>query len=325
MRAMRRSPHRAVLSEAITAATARFQADLRRLARTVLRDELPRILATVEPVPRPIVVGVHALHVEPAARRQTSPVPVPRKPAATARGATTVQTSRPAAAARTSKPAAAAGPPVERAAARAERPTVKPVPAVAGRREGPAVAIAEPKQELAPTVAEVEQRSAGPHAELASVAESVPASTNAKVSWPEGARARRDEPAQRRQERQDNARNRRAAATAMRAEPVAMPRTSAAPATAVRGEPMTTVVHEELPGTNGTRTMDRRIQSGTVKWFSEAKGYGFVRADDGTDAFVHRTAISGEGFRTLTEGQTVSYEEVEGPKGLLAVNVVPLI
>ena len=62
---------------------------------------------------------------------------------------------------------------------------------------------------------------------------------------------------------------------------------------------------------------------GSVKWFSEAKGYGFVRADDGTDAFVHHSAISGQGFRVLYEGQTVCYEETAGPKGLLAVNVVP--
>ncbi len=69
--------------------------------------------------------------------------------------------------------------------------------------------------------------------------------------------------------------------------------------------------------------MGRRPQRGTVKWFSDAKGYGFIKADDGTDAFVHHSAISGDGYRSLSEGQTVSYEEVEGPKGLLAVNVVP--
>jgi CspA family cold shock protein len=67
------------------------------------------------------------------------------------------------------------------------------------------------------------------------------------------------------------------------------------------------------------------MQRGTVKWFSEAKGYGFIKADDGTDAFVHRSSISSEGFRTLSVGQAVSYEEVESPKGLLAVNVVPMV
>jgi cold shock protein len=70
--------------------------------------------------------------------------------------------------------------------------------------------------------------------------------------------------------------------------------------------------------------MGRRVQRGTVKWFSEANGYGVIEADGGADAFVHHSAIPGEGFRTLSEGQAVSYEEVEGPKGLLAVNVVPL-
>jgi len=68
--------------------------------------------------------------------------------------------------------------------------------------------------------------------------------------------------------------------------------------------------------------MGPRMRRGTVKWFSEAKGYGFVKADDGPDAFVHHSAISGEGFRTLSEGQIVSYQEIEGPKGLLATNVV---
>jgi CspA family cold shock protein len=67
------------------------------------------------------------------------------------------------------------------------------------------------------------------------------------------------------------------------------------------------------------------MQRGTVKWFSDAKGYGFIHADDGTDAFVHYSSISSDGFRTLSEGQTVSYEELEGPRGLLAVNVVPTV
>ncbi len=89
-----------------------------------------------------------------------------------------------------------------------------------------------------------------------------------------------------------------------------------------RAEP-TTPGHEELPRTDETQAMGRRMQRGTVKWFSDAKGYGFIQADDGTDAFVHYSSISSEGFRTLSEGQTVSYEELPGPKGLLAVNVVP--
>jgi CspA family cold shock protein len=61
---------------------------------------------------------------------------------------------------------------------------------------------------------------------------------------------------------------------------------------------------------------------GTVKWFNDAKGYGFIsRATDGKDVFVHYSSIHGEGFRTLAQGQTVEYEEQEGPKGLFAARV----
>ncbi len=111
----------------------------------------------------------------------------------------------------------------------------------------------------------------------------------------------------------------------MRAESVASATTRAAAETAARAEPKTAAVHEDVPGTDGTRAMGRRVQRGTVKWFSEAKGYGFIKADDGMDAFVHHSAISGDGVRILSEGQTVSYEEVEGPRGLLAVNVIPTV
>ncbi|NWF76461.1 MAG: cold-shock protein [Nitrospirae bacterium] len=60
---------------------------------------------------------------------------------------------------------------------------------------------------------------------------------------------------------------------------------------------------------------------GTVKWFNESKGFGFITKEDGGDVFVHYTAIQGNGFKTLTEGQTVSFEVVEGPKGPKAENV----
>ncbi len=65
---------------------------------------------------------------------------------------------------------------------------------------------------------------------------------------------------------------------------------------------------------------------GTVKWFNDAKGYGFIsRADDGKDVFVHYSSISGEGFRTLNQGQSVEYEEQNGPKGLFAARVLKVL
>ncbi|MFQ6100045.1 MAG: cold-shock protein [Anaerolineae bacterium] len=63
---------------------------------------------------------------------------------------------------------------------------------------------------------------------------------------------------------------------------------------------------------------------GTVKWFSNAKGYGFISRDGGEDVFVHHTAIQSEGFRTLEEGQRVEFNVEQGPKGLQATNVTPL-
>ena len=64
------------------------------------------------------------------------------------------------------------------------------------------------------------------------------------------------------------------------------------------------------------------MATGTVKWFNESKGYGFIAPSDGSaDVFVHFSAISGEGFKTLLEGQTVDFEVEQGPKGLQATNV----
>ena len=62
---------------------------------------------------------------------------------------------------------------------------------------------------------------------------------------------------------------------------------------------------------------------GTVKWFNESKGYGFIESEDGKDLFVHFSEIQGEGFKTLTEGQSVEYEEGVGQKGPCANKVVP--
>lgn len=64
-------------------------------------------------------------------------------------------------------------------------------------------------------------------------------------------------------------------------------------------------------------------QQGTVKWFNNAKGYGFIQAEQGgEDIFVHHTAIVSEGFRTLNQGERVNFEIVQGPKGLQARNVL---
>ncbi len=63
-------------------------------------------------------------------------------------------------------------------------------------------------------------------------------------------------------------------------------------------------------------------EKGTVKWFNSGKGYGFIEREEGPDVFVHHTAISGEGFRSLEEGQSVEFSVEEGQKGPQAVDVV---
>ena len=66
------------------------------------------------------------------------------------------------------------------------------------------------------------------------------------------------------------------------------------------------------------------MEQGTVKWFNNAKGFGFISRDGAPDVFVHHTAIQSEGFRTLAEGQKVEFDIVQGPKGLQAANVRPV-
>ncbi len=68
------------------------------------------------------------------------------------------------------------------------------------------------------------------------------------------------------------------------------------------------------------------MSTGTVKWFNDAKGFGFITQDDGgADVFCHHTAIVGEGFRSLAEGQKVTFDVTKGPKGLQAQNVKPVV
>ncbi len=63
------------------------------------------------------------------------------------------------------------------------------------------------------------------------------------------------------------------------------------------------------------------MEKGVVKWFNEAKGYGFIKRESGEDVFVHFKAIVGEGFKTLSEGEQVEFEVERGPKGLQATKV----
>jgi CspA family cold shock protein len=63
------------------------------------------------------------------------------------------------------------------------------------------------------------------------------------------------------------------------------------------------------------------LAQGTIKWFNDSKGFGFIEQDGGEDVFVHYSAIEGDGFKTLAEGELVEFEIQQGPKGLQAANV----
>jgi CspA family cold shock protein len=69
------------------------------------------------------------------------------------------------------------------------------------------------------------------------------------------------------------------------------------------------------------REKEHHVETGTVKWFNDAKGFGFITRQGGPDVFVHHTAIQSEGFRSLSEGDQVEFDVVQGPKGPQAANV----
>jgi len=80
-------------------------------------------------------------------------------------------------------------------------------------------------------------------------------------------------------------------------------------------------VRQKLSAISTTKEQSNNMETGTVKWFNDAKGYGFISRQNGEDVFVHFSAIQAGGFRSLQEGQQVSFDVVKGPKGWQAENV----
>jgi cold shock protein len=81
------------------------------------------------------------------------------------------------------------------------------------------------------------------------------------------------------------------------------------------------VKRRQNKGSSDPGLKEFQVARGTVKWFNEAKGFGFITQEGGEDVFVHFSAIVGEGFKTLAEGETLEFDVTRGPKGLQAANV----
>ena len=82
------------------------------------------------------------------------------------------------------------------------------------------------------------------------------------------------------------------------------------------------VSNKHLPDIHHSSNCKICVETGTVKWFNSEKGFGFITAENGNDVFVHFSAIQGDGFKTLEEGQTVNFDVEEGQRGPQATNVV---
>jgi CspA family cold shock protein len=82
--------------------------------------------------------------------------------------------------------------------------------------------------------------------------------------------------------------------------------------------------YNKAPSTGENRVRKQMREQGTVKWFNNEKGYGFISRNSGDDVFVHHSAIQGNGFKSLNEGDTIEFDVERGPKGLQAQNVVKL-